>query len=170
MATWAARVEFTLDHDLTGEEAIAITEALAEVDPAASVGVEREQGRASAQFFVTARTLRSATEQAVGRTVVALGLAGLAAEPVGVEVLDEATFAERLTRPTIPELVGYAEIAEIAGVSRQRVAQLADEHEDFPPVVLTAKPGPQRVKAAVEQWFTAKGERRRGRPPKPAAS
>jgi len=170
MAIWAARVEFTLDHDLTGEEAIAITEALAEVDPAASVGVEREQGRASTQFFVTARTLRSACDQAISHTVAALGAAEVLAEPRGVEVLDEATFTERLTRPTIPELVGYAEIAEIAGVSRQRAAQLAEEHEDFPPVVVCTKPGPQRVKAAVEQWFTAKGERRRGRPPKPAAS
>lgn len=68
----------------------------------------------------------------------------------------------------IPELVGYAEIATIAGVSRQRARELSGKPGFPPPAVVTAS-GPLRVKADVERWL-ASWDRSPGRPRTTAAA
>lgn len=68
-----------------------------------------------------------------------------------IEVATESYREEQLADPVIPPLVGYAEIAEIAGVSRQRARQFADL-PDFPVPVVETAAGPLRVRAAVEAW------------------
>lgn len=69
----------------------------------------------------------------------------------------------------IPELVGYAEIATMAGVSRQRARELSGKPGFPPPAVVTAS-GPLRVKAEFELWLSS-WERTPGRPSKtPPAS
>jgi len=67
-----------------------------------------------------------------------------------------------LVTPVIPDLVSYAEIAEIAGVSRQRARQFADI-EGFPKPVVETAAGPLRLKASVEAWV----ERRNTKPGRP---
>jgi hypothetical protein len=69
----------------------------------------------------------------------------------------------------IPELVGYAEIAAMAAVSRQRARELPGK-PGFPPPAVTTASGPLRVKADVEQWLSS-WDRTAGRPSKtPPAS
>jgi hypothetical protein len=53
-----------------------------------------------------------------------------------------------LWRQQIPELVGYAEIATMAAVSRQRARELPGK-PGFPPPAVTTATGPLRVKADV---------------------
>lgn len=79
-----------------------------------------------------------------------------------MDVMDESSRDVQVSEASFPELVGYAEIAEMADVSRQRARQLASR-TDFPiPVVETAA-GPLRVKAAVERWLSS-WDRTPGRP------
>ena len=74
-----------------------------------------------------------------------------------------------LAEPAIPPLVGYAEIAEMAGVSRQRARELPNL-PDFPPAVTeTSSKGPLRVRSQVANWIQG-WERRAGRPPTPPSN
>ena len=60
------------------------------------------------------------------------------------------------------DVVGVPEIAQILGVSRQRVYQLMDAYEDFPPPVATLAVGRIWSRAAVEDWNRAHGDRPTG--------
>ena len=64
------------------------------------------------------------------------------------------------------ELLGTTDIGLMLGVSRQRVGQLADSNQDFPPPVDVV--GRQRVwnRTDIERWIAAHPVRRPGRPTK----
>ncbi len=61
------------------------------------------------------------------------------------------------------DVVGVPEIAEILGVSRQRVYQLIDTYEDFPAPVATLAVGRIWSRDAVEAWNRLHGERPSGK-------
>lgn len=50
------------------------------------------------------------------------------------------------------ELAGIAEIAEMLGLSRQRVYQLLAEHEDFPEPIGEISAGRVWDRADIERW------------------
>ncbi len=60
-------------------------------------------------------------------------------------------------------LVGMAEIAEILGVSRQRVAQLIESYEDFPKPEVELTSGRVWSRTAIETWIASHPERGPGR-------
>lgn len=55
------------------------------------------------------------------------------------------------------DLVGIAEVAELLGVSTQRVDQLARDHDDFPEPVAELAAGRIWERADVEAWAKATG-------------
>src|SRR5437899_10153377 len=57
-----------------------------------------------------------------------------------------------------------AEIAEILGVTRQRVAQLVETYEDFPAPEVELSGGRVWSRTAVETWIASHPERGPGRP------
>jgi prophage regulatory protein len=59
---------------------------------------------------------------------------------------------------TVPDLVGAHEIAEILGVSRQRVQQLA-RTAGFPQPVAVLAMGKVWVRSDVEEWAARRGRR-----------
>jgi prophage regulatory protein len=61
-------------------------------------------------------------------------------------------------------VVGIAELASILGVSRQRAAQLAVEHSDFPQPLAELRSGRVWDEAAVRAWVAAHPHRPPGRP------
>jgi hypothetical protein len=61
-------------------------------------------------------------------------------------------------------LVGLAEIAEILGVSKQRVSQLVSSYDDFPLPESELASGRIWSRTAVETWIATHQERRPGRP------
>ncbi len=61
------------------------------------------------------------------------------------------------------EVVGIPEIAQILGVSRQRVYQLIDTYEDFPAPLATLAVGRIWSRSAVEEWNRRHGERPSGK-------
>jgi predicted DNA-binding transcriptional regulator AlpA len=60
----------------------------------------------------------------------------------------------RWDRPVVHHLVGTAEIAEMLGVSRQRVHQLS-RREDFPAPVAVLSAGSIWEREAVDVWLAA---------------
>jgi predicted DNA-binding transcriptional regulator AlpA len=56
----------------------------------------------------------------------------------------------------IPPLVGPAEIAQLLGVSRQRVTQLA-AHPDFPPPAQELVMGKVWLRSDIESWARKRG-------------
>ena len=61
-------------------------------------------------------------------------------------------------------LVGLTEIGRILGVSRQRAAQLAIEHEDFPQPAAVVSFRRIWSEVAVREWAERHPDRRPGRP------
>ena len=128
MTSWTARVEWA--GALPADDRLdALIDALAPVHGA--VGSEREDGRSSAHITYEAKTLRMATDEAMRLVTAALRSAGVPFALAGVEVLDTATADARLEDPSVPHLVSAPQIAELAGVSRERVRQWA-ALADFP--------------------------------------
>ena len=159
-ATWSARVDWA--DDCSDEQLADIAEALA--GHHAALTTNSAGGRVSAQLTIQATTLRQAIDTALAAVRDAVHRADGRFSPVRVDVVDEATFRAELVEPAIPPLVGYAEIAEMAGVSRQRARELPNL-PDFPPVVTeTSSKGPLRVRSQVAAWIQG-WERRSGRPP-----
>ena len=54
-------------------------------------------------------------------------------------------------------------MAQMLGVSRQRVYQLIDTYDDFPPPVATLAVGRIWSRSAVEEWNRRHGERPSGK-------
>ena len=63
------------------------------------------------------------------------------------------------------DLVSVPEVAEILGVSRQRVHQLIHAYDDFPEPEAELAVGRIWQRAAIDKWARAH-PRRTGRPPK----
>jgi predicted DNA-binding transcriptional regulator AlpA len=61
-------------------------------------------------------------------------------------------------------LVGMAEIAEMLGVTRQRVAQLIEAYDDFPSPEVELTAGRIWSRTAIETWIAAHPQRGPGRP------
>jgi hypothetical protein len=89
--------------------------------------------------------------------------AGLPEWPI--DRLEALTFAEHdreLEAPLIPELIGVAEVAQLFGVSRQRVSELR-HRRGFPTPVAELRAGPVWARPSLTV-FLSTWERRPGRP------
>jgi predicted DNA-binding transcriptional regulator AlpA len=62
----------------------------------------------------------------------------------------------------IMDVVGVPEIAQILGVTRQRVYQLIEAYDDFPDPIATLAVGRIWSQAAVEEWNRLHGDRPTG--------
>lgn len=161
MNEWTAHVEWSSPQEYDTDAFEILAERL--VDLHAAVGHNFQPVAASPAYAavvtVEANTLRQAIATALQRVEDATG-----EKATAIEVLDADVHGARLDQPSIPELVGFAEIAEMFGVSRQRARQLADL-AGFPVAVVDTAAGPLRVRRHVEAW----GEtwaRKNGRPRK----
>lgn len=63
-------------------------------------------------------------------------------------------------------VVGVSEIAELLGVTSQRVGQITRDYADFPPPIATLAAGRVWDLRAVKAWISKHPERRSGRPRK----
>jgi hypothetical protein len=132
--------------------------------PAASWG--GTAGGPSATVSVRAGGPAEAADRALARFEAALDRAGIPSAPVAwVEVMTQEHLVRELEQERSP-LVGLAEVAEVLGVSKQRVSELRDR-EDFPRPVAELRSGP--VWRLVNlQTFIGAWDRRPGRPPRGA--
>ncbi|MFN2504268.1 MAG: hypothetical protein ABR540_08565 [Acidimicrobiales bacterium] len=82
--------------------------------------------------------------------------------PTSVEALSPEELRRQNAAPSLPELVGVGEVAEMLGVTRQRASGLA-RSSTFPPPLADLKAGPVWARASVErfveQWHRTPGRR-----------
>lgn len=150
MNNWQASVTFVSGKPFTEDAAFDTLEALS--NHGAAMSVDRDLSGGTVTLSLEAQSpLDAATE--------ASRLVTTEAEPhlgqvtvTGLEVLSDAAVDAQLTEPLFPEVVGYAEIAALAGVSRQRARQFATI-TGFPPPVIETAQGPLMGRHAVERWL-----------------
>lgn len=153
MIDWA--ITYTLDSAKPDEERMIHLEE--EFDITVTAGIQ--PGRWYATVHVAARTTDQAF--AAARKV----LAGTAVDVASATAVTVETFAEyeqRAYAPTLPTLVGAAEVAELLHISRQRVHQLSSR-PDFPLPLVTLRMGPLWDQGAIEK-FDRSWSRSPGRP------
>lgn len=93
---------------------------------------------------------------------------GLPHEVVAIETVTEDELDARLQTPNYPDIVDATAAAQILGVSRQRVHQLAADHPQFPEPLYELAAGKLWTRPAVE-GFLRHWDRRPGRPAKQAS-
>ena len=135
-----------------------------ELVPHAGVAHGAANGRRyGARLSVEAPTPAAAIERAVEIFEKASAQVGLPNwEAVQVEAQTAAELRRQNALPSLPELVGVGEVAELLGVSRQRASSLA-RSAAFPPPLAELKAGPVWARASVgrfvEQWQRRPGRR-----------
>ena len=160
MSEWQVTVTFT---GAPAEEMLlAIGEALDTHDAVVAAIPSREQFTVS--MPVEARRASDAVRDACKQVMYELHHAGLPEHLVAVEALDPEEYERRAWEPTVPDVVGPVEAAEILRVSRQRVHQLATENPRFPRPLIVTKSGSLWARSAVEA-FDRSWTRKPGRPP-----
>lgn len=162
---WHLDITFITEGSLDEDDAFEITEQLAE--QAAVVAVSRDGQGGTISLTVQA----SDALQAGAMAMQALDGTSLPGPFTisAVEIRDDEERDRQLAEPAIPALVGYAEIGELAGVSRQRSRQLADQ-SSFPDPVVETSQGPLRTRAAVIAWLNQWDRTPGRRPSKQAAA
>jgi hypothetical protein len=100
-----------------------------------------------------------------GRDLLMKGLDQVGLEPRGWLMVEAITADEqdrRLAEPTVPELVGVSEVAQLLNVSRQRASELA-RGANFPTPVARLASGPVWARITldrfVESWNRTPGRR-----------
>ncbi len=147
-----------------------LLELLAALPGALGVAGWGRIGELGAVFSVEASTLREAAAlgaelfEAALEKVGSPGAARLEVEEVEADT-GEATTIERRVRTGAGTSEGLtaSEVARLLGVSRARVYQLIDTHEDFPAPVARTPRGAIWARGDVEAW-AARWTRRPGRP------
>ncbi|NHI16882.1 hypothetical protein [Microbacterium excoecariae] len=157
--TWHTSVAYRAPAPLDLDFVTEVAESLA--DHSAAATIDRDMQGGSFALFVDAETPTAAAERAV--SLVSGRIDG--ATVVGIAVQSEDAFDAELAQPIYPEVVGYAEIAKLGGVSRQRARQWA-ANPSFPDPVIETEQGPLREKAAVVKWL----DTRNTRPGRPSAT
>lgn len=166
MNEWIVTIDMATPHDLDNDTLIAMDEHAEDYD--GSCGARGLDGRGATFHF----TIDGAThEDAVGRGSDLARKVSYEAEvndfaivAVGVETPEVAE--RRALRPDTPELLAATDVAELLGVSRQRVHQLS-ERPDFPAPYVRLGSGPVWTRPTIEAFDEA-WSRKPGRPARTA--
>jgi hypothetical protein len=126
------------------------------------------QGTWDARISVEAGNADQAATAGAELLRKAAAAAGLPEWPlVQLTATRQDVLSEELARPNYPDLVSGPEAAEVLGVSRQRLHELAARHRGFPEPLYRLRVGPLWVRSAIEA-FAQRWDRKPGRPPKTA--
>ena len=151
--TYVVTLIFEIAEPVTAEA----LERVAAVGGAASAVGERQiETSLTVEAESPARAIDAATDALMVRGSV-----------VGAEAITEAEADRRLAERPFPELAGMAEIAEMLGISRQRISVLRKRHEFPAPVAILAS-GPVWRRGDLST-FADGWQRHAGRPRKAAA-
>lgn len=154
MSDWIIRVGVNTGEPPTEQCLIELDDAAKEHDAAISRWADGPGY--TLMMSVRADTVADAMTEGV-RTAHKLGVDPLAVVDLRI-VTPERLEAETL-RPDFPPLASAADAAEILGVSRQRVHQLAASNTRFPAPVARVATGPLWTVPAIEHFARIRGQR-----------
>lgn len=143
---WYITIAFTTQTPMTSEAGFDILDALAEHHASAALATDS----GSISLTVSAPDAIQAAALIPKILTKAQPITGTVTIS-SLEILSEDAFQTSLEEPEIPDLVGLTEIAEMAGVSRQRANAIVKQ-DSFPTPVLTLAAGQFRTRAAVQNW------------------
>jgi len=156
---WRAIVTFDSTAPLTDEQAGALTAHLPiavdriDGEPGKLQGVEQDARGTHLSMIVPAGSLIEAVDEARQSAHEAyIAVFGVAGRLIAAHVLTEVAYREELTRPSPMDLIGVAEIGEMAGVSRERGRQLT-HLPDFPPALATVRATVVYTRLSVELFL-----------------
>lgn len=150
METWHIRIGFNASRPFSETLAFEMSEHLE--DFAAVMSTARDRNSGSVALTIDASEWSAALEVAHTAVLEALELEDVEAIVTSVGVQSQEEFQAELNEPVYPPVVGFAEIARMVGVSRQRARQLA-EKASFPHPVIKTSQGPLYSVHAVQRWL-----------------
>lgn len=153
--TWHARLDWA-GAPTTPDDLSELLDQLSEHGPAGSINSDGLAG--SVMIALEADSLDTAITTGLAHGRAAVGQTLPAAQITGIEMTDSDALDRELAQPIFPTVVGYAEIAELAGVSRQR-ARAFSKIAGFPAPVIETAQGPLMALAAVKQWLATRNTR-----------
>lgn len=162
MTSWTAIVQGTTDEPLTIQRQQELGKAVR-----GPVLYDSADGRLSVTLAVEAPTLRQATEAALKSSREAIQGAEVKLTLTEVRVVTTEQLRRELEQPRGADLVGVVEAAQILGISRQRLDELVQTRNDFPPPIARLSTGKIFTRASIEA-FNQRWERKPGRPKKTA--
>jgi len=160
VSEWTAQITIETSDPLDEPALVALGVAAEERD--ATVANRAEGPGYTVIVDVQAGELLAAARDAVRFARDELG-ADLSGQVVDLRVTRPEWFEAAARRPDFPPLASAADAAEILGVSRQRVHQLAASNTRFPAPVARVATGPLWTVPAIEH-FNRIWERKPGRP------
>ena len=153
---WQTSIEFRTP--INPDAALDIMDTLSEYGVAMTVNAGGDGGGIT--LTVKADNPRSALDKAADLFLRELPKA----EIISFEVKSQEAAARENSEPLFPPVVGYAEIAGIAKVSRQRAREFR-KIKSFPRPVISTSQGDLYSEAAVRAWAETRN-RKAGRPRK----
>jgi hypothetical protein len=153
---WSVRVTAPVPEDLDIDAQATVAKKLR-----ATLTHDGARHLLSAEFTVTAPTLRKATDEALRAA------RALPAKPTRLQVLPLDDWVAEQKAPQPRDLIGSAEAALLLGVSRQRVGQLA-QRADFPAPIARLSAGPVWTRTSIEVFGQHWTRKITGRPRKAA--
>lgn len=144
---WQVTLDFTAGERIDEDTLFEIIEEFA--DRGASAALDPDGMGGSVTVSVTADCGPDALSDALDMVAASETLRGV--EVTGFEVTDWDRARRRNREPLFPKVVGYAEIARMTGVSRQRAAMFP-RIESFPMPVIETSQGPLYSESAVAAW------------------
>lgn len=153
MKTWHVNIGFKASEPFAEEVVFEIGPYLE--DFAAVLSLTQDLMAGTIALTVDARTWMDALETSRVSIDDTLRAYDIEAAVTSVMVQSEEAFQEELREPVYPQVVGYAEIAKMAGVSRQRIRQLAEKN-NFPRYVIRTGQGPLYSVHSVERWLESR--------------
>lgn len=164
MAEWTVEIRISQQDgwDIPEQDTIdSFLDSLETGAPTMSVG---ETGY-GVQLAVDASDPIEAAKRAQSLLVRAAEHVGLSASPITLLAVQNAALQEEeLSTSQLPNLLGVAEVAQLLGVSRQRVSQLARSRA-FPPPLMALASGPvwtePSIRRHLDQWDRSPGRKAR---------
>lgn len=150
MEPWHVSIGYKTSAPIEEELVFEISSQLGHM--AAVVSLSQDFMASAIALTVDANTWEGALKVAKNAVRETLQDLGIEAVVTSVMLQNEDAFQQELREPVYPEVVGYAEIAKMAGLSRQRIRQLAEKPVFPKPVIRTAQ-GPLYSAHAVERWL-----------------
>lgn len=165
MGCWTVRIVVATPAPVTDATLDQIADLGDEYD--ATVARHRDGIGVVVTFNVDDRDAGQAAIRARTQALDIVNGASRADDVVDLRVITPELYEAEALRPDTPELLASPDVAELLGVSRQRIHQLATEHTRFPAPYLRLGSGPIWTRPAIEH-FAAQWDRRPGRPTRKA--